>query len=328
MSDHESTLLKWLNSIECFTFRYYDKCPVGCEHCCISAEKGTANHFNPSTILSILDWITSIKTNKLNRVVCSGAELYVGEESFRELSNTIVLKYGLHMGIMTSGYWSFSNDNLKKGIAYLHECAISTVQISIDEFHFNEHKLKKVVELIRILLKEGFKVLVLETYKLFETKKNILIEFLENKDFYYNSQELAMIGRAVSQFSNFTSDAANLPKKGCDFGKRIYLESDGHLYLCSGAGCKSINRAIGTIIDKGINTKIKLFEERFEFLNENLYISKGPSTLYQNIEKVLFPLSNNPCSACFNFFENSKWYTTTANMGLGVIGAGRCELRL
>lgn len=284
-----------LNACSSLSLRLYKNCPVGCSHCCISATPGKPIY--TCDYEECIELISEIaKLSSLQRVTFTGPEIVLNDQLMVSLGNYIALSLGLPVGVLTSGFWATSDVTIQKYITYLREASISIVQVSFDTYHPLSTKVK-IEDLISLLMKEGFYVSVLETIEVNETPRWPKIDIMSDN---YEYQYVALVGRHQINFDpcNTIND---IPKIGCDFGTRIYVENDRNIYLCSGPGCKVEKRSVGRVSSDG---RVIWNHESWPRLKA-LYPSQGPQHYFENNMSLIkaIPKSGNPCTACWRYFS-------------------------
>lgn len=271
-------------------FRFYDGCPVGCDHCSISAPTDIPrrNKISISDVLALADYVSSRGGPKL--AFLTGSELSVGEPEFKELAAELVMDRQFVLAVITSGFWAGSARGLDRGIRYLFECSVSHIQLSVDHYHRRALSLKQVDALVDTLIREGFGVSINETVSLgAESTARTIPSISKLPEMRRLCFTRSSVGRALSETPP-AKDKITSPFHECDFGKVLYLHPDRQIYFCSGPGSMTPSRSIATL---GMNG-IEFDEQRLD-------------TIKHVVEKLASqnpPCSSDGCAKCTHYFQN------------------------
>lgn len=243
MAELSQPHLKTDPKIRFLAFRFYQGCPVGCEHCAISAplSKPIRSSVTTEDVLRFADFGESIYANKL--IFMTGSELLVGDEEFRELAAELVLGRGYTLGILTSAYWARTDRGLENGIEYLRLCGVSHVQLSVDAFHARALSVERASHVANAICSEGFSLLINATSHHTNSIDSAVFPGLPSQKLIFQPSTVGR-GRALPAEPYRESV---VPHHICDFGRSLYLQGDRNVYHCSGPGGMARGRAIGVM---------------------------------------------------------------------------------
>ena len=233
-------------NIKTLGVRLYETCPLACSHCSITAQNG---HPNTNTLTK--DLIKNLLIHLYKRSKCrhfhmTGAELYIGEETFSSIGEYAASEVSFLVSVTTSLYWAFSDRKFRNGIVYLNQCCVSNIICSIDLFHWNSDRCKYLFKRCQQLREYGFSVTVRACVQNLDEMR--ILSGIAPKDISVNYVSVSHAGRAKN--IDLQKDL-RIPFK-CDFGNILYLTNDSQLYGCSGLGNAHSGRKLGRLTEQGV----------------------------------------------------------------------------
>lgn len=291
-------------------------CNYRCKHCLCGDEalSGKEGSLTYDEVIKIIDSAAEVGTFYVVGFV--GGEPFLRYNDMLKISDYVYKNYKCALTLSTNAYWAVNYDVAIRKLKPLVERGLSSMLISLGDFHLEFG----TIETVGNALKAGLELGVTCTAQDIITKRSRRIEeFRKMLEPYFDTRKVQWVDNDMAHSGNAEKYVSyeDLPKKplepgDCSVEINFNVQPDGSVKPCCGGGLKAERLTMGNAKTESVGTIIEKMQTN-PLINA-LILGKGPYYLAKLLADNGFPeylhrSYSGVCDACYKFLTDDRTWS-------------------
>lgn len=288
-------------------------CNYRCKHCLCGDEalSGEGDYLTYDEVTKIIDSAAEVGTFYVIGFV--GGEPFLRYNDMLKISTYIHDNYRCALIVSTNAYWAVTYDAALKKLKPLVEKGLSSMLVSLGDFHLEFGTLKTVANALKAGLKLGVDCtaqdIITKRSRRIEEFRKILEPYFDTSKVEWLDSEMAHSGNAEKYIPYDDLMKKPLEPGNCSIEINFNIQPDGSVKPCCGGGLKAKRLTMGNAKTESIESIVERMETN-PLINA-LIIWKGPYYLAKLLADNGHPeyLQKDyagSCDACYKILTDDK----------------------